>query len=835
MWDIAGITPKKKKNIGETATQVTDTSIVAPIEPLKTDAIQPFNDATKGQDVQFRQSYRQALETPKITETPTATSPTGLSWAELQAYNMLTPQEQKTFQALATQWLKAQTDYLAKSKASMEFAKSQEAKRTEMEDNQDAIADMNSQRNIEEATKQVANLKQNIGYLWTGGQPWVSSQKLDAVSNQVTLADRTLKNILESERLSARNRELGQEKNSEIFTRQIKILQDDLDSKVNKTVQSALNEFTSAELAGKLDTIPEIEAFQQQLYAQLDWDLSSIMDTNIEARQFLIERYDKLAESQKAAMANKEKAEAEALKRKNTLNKEMSQALGYYVNENGEAITDRVTGQNIVVPPESDVTYDKDSGQMVILTKNRDGSVGVQIKQVAAWKSPAPQTTVIENPDGSKSTLQWNGTWWVPLQWVQSSGWAVTPTWNIVPVTAWGKTVRLDQAGANNFSNAVNQLVSLNMPIVFKNGDAGARDQVATIKSMADRFGIPFNANNPAETAAAIRAKWAPVADPWKSNHESGMAIDVYGSSKLDAVTPEQERVLNANGWFSAWIPWDAGHFEYRGTPSAQWWLEDNIQVKVANIGNIAFGKTMSDAEGKRVESIIKQYPNASVNDIALAVRWLNIKNEADKETALQYVNVLDKVSDNVKPKGYEMTISKYINAGDYAWLNDFVNKHIENDIKATTPSDVFIPTSTINSGTKNINEIISLIEKNKDKIGIVEGNFTKLGKKFAGDADIQKLQTLMTGTFANLRKNFAGSAVTSTELDALKDYIAGDITEVPENLITKLETLRDMQKYEYDQQRSMYDLPNTKAISAKKKLGWASLMDIISILKPNP
>lgn len=373
------------------------------------------------------------------------------------------------------------------------------------------------------------------------------------------------------------------------------------------------------------------------------------------------------------------------------------------------------------------------------------------------------------------------------------------------------------------------------MPIVFKNGDAGARDQVATIKSMADRFGIPFNANNPAETAAAIRAKWAPVADPWKSNHESGMAIDVYGSSKLDAVTPEQERVLNANGWFSAWIPGDAGHFEYRGTPWTQGWLEDNIQVKVANIGNIAFGKTMSDAEGKRVESIIKQYPNASVNDIALAVRWLNIKNEADKETALQYVNVLDKVSDNVKPKGYEMTISKYINAGDYAWLNDFVNKHIENDLKSTTPADVFIPTSTINSGTKNINEIISLIEKNKDKIGIVEGNFTKLGKKFAWDADIQKLQTLMTGTFANLRKNFAGSAVTSTELDALKDYIAGDITEVPENLITKLETLRDMQKYEYDQQRSMYDLPNTKALSAKKKLGWASLMDIISILKPNP
>ena len=179
----------------------------------------------------------------------------------------------------------------------------------------------------------------------------------------------------------------------------MKILQDDLDGKVNKTVQSALNEFTSAELAGKLDTIPEIEAFQQQLYAQLDGDLSSIMDTNIEARKFLIERYDKLAESQKTAMANKEKADAEALKRKNTLNKDMSQALGYYVNENGEALTDRITGQNIVVPPESDVTYDKDSGQMVILTKNRDGTVGVQLKQVGTPKNTSTYQKIGTNPD----------------------------------------------------------------------------------------------------------------------------------------------------------------------------------------------------------------------------------------------------------------------------------------------------------------------------------------------------------------------------------------------------------------------------------------------------
>ena len=78
---------------------------------------------------------------------------------------MLTPQEQAQYKALATQGLKAQTDYLAKSKANVEFEKSQEEKRLEMEDNSDAIAEMNSQRLIEESQKQVANLKQNIGYL----------------------------------------------------------------------------------------------------------------------------------------------------------------------------------------------------------------------------------------------------------------------------------------------------------------------------------------------------------------------------------------------------------------------------------------------------------------------------------------------------------------------------------------------------------------------------------------------------------------------------------------------------------------------------------------------
>jgi hypothetical protein len=72
--------------------------------------------------------------------------------------------------------------------------------------------------------------------------------KMDAISNQVATAEKTYNNILEVDRLMKENRALGQEANVEVFSRQMKLLQDDLDSKVNKSIQGALNQFNSAEL-----------------------------------------------------------------------------------------------------------------------------------------------------------------------------------------------------------------------------------------------------------------------------------------------------------------------------------------------------------------------------------------------------------------------------------------------------------------------------------------------------------------------------------------------------------------------------------------------------------
>ena len=70
---------------------------------------------------------------------------------------------------------------------------------------------------------------------------------------------------------------------------------------------------------------------------------------------------------------------------------------------------------------------------------------------------------------------------------------------------------------------------------------------------------------------------------------------------------------------------------------------------------------------------------------------------------------------------------------------------------------------------TKRLDELIS---KNPDKIWAFDWNVTQFMKKFRDEPEIQELQTLLTMNQADIRKKFAWSAVTPTELKALEDYI---------------------------------------------------------------
>jgi len=199
---------------------------------------------------------------------------------------------------------------------------------------------------------------------------------------------------------------------------------------------------------------------------------------------------------------------------------------------------------------------------------NRDKSFGLQVDQFNRQKSKAdmPNMQITGyGADGkpiyqyydSKTNTRKNAP-------TQSSTQA---TWIYVNAKFWNKNIDVDTAILPALQTAQSELEANGIKIAV--GES-KRDQTETIKGMASKYWIPFNAKNPNETAAALRKAWHQVADVWKSKHESWMAVDIYASWwwKVDDRT---KAILNKN-WFyqTAWAG-DLGHFEYVGSLAGQW------------------------------------------------------------------------------------------------------------------------------------------------------------------------------------------------------------------------------------------------------------------------
>lgn len=63
----------------------------------------------------------------------------------------------------------------------------------------------------------------------------------------------------------------------------------------------------------------------------------------------------------------------------------------------------------------------------------------------------------------------------------------------------------------------------------------------------------------------------------------------------------------------------------------------------------------------------------------------------------------------------------------------------------------------------------------------------------------------------ADIRKYFAGSAVTDTEMKALEDFIGGTTKMQPDNLITQLKTIQEDVKQNFGFQRQVYGLDSSQ------------------------
>jgi hypothetical protein len=236
--------------------------------------------------------------------------------------------------------------------------------------------------------------------------------------------------------------------------------------------------------------------------------------------------------------------------------------------------------------------------------------------------------------------------------------------------------------------------------------------------------------------------------------------------------------------------------------------LDNSKELKTIQIGKEAYGKNISDAEWARIEKILSDYPNATAREIIIRVRGLNGLTTPQVDEALTYVRAVDKIT--TPPDRYESSIADYISRWDKQWLKQYMIAAIDNDIRKNNP-DEFVSTSGYKSQAELTQKVINLVNKNRGKIWAIPWRITDLKKIFVDVWDYQELQSSMTWLLAQLRKNFAGSAVTQSELDALADYVSWKTTENPYNLITKLSSLHDKSTTDYWNQRIKYQTPITK------------------------
>jgi len=341
---------------------------------------------------------KKTIDVPTVdTPTDTTTVPANdfilwvdeLSASDKSKYDELSDIEKTQFKAMwenaKKNWqdyAKAQAEYLVKVKEEKEYRLSQKEKKDKITTLSWEITEIQSSQRIANAKIQLDNLKQNVAYLGTLWRPWVSSKKLSAMDNQITLAETTFKNLKIMEANMAEIQKIWEDYDSDAFERGLQTLQDQLDTQVNWAIQEALNSFSAAEIEGKLESIEDVEALRIELLENLDKEITWVSDANIQQRAFLINRYDLIAEKK-----------IEFIENKNVFKEHPGK---YWVDGNGTQITwtdwniIKIEGKPLFSWMETQADWSK---KFVVIQEWED------------WKPVATMTDVMDAPSFTQQTI----------------------------------------------------------------------------------------------------------------------------------------------------------------------------------------------------------------------------------------------------------------------------------------------------------------------------------------------------------------------------------------------------------------------------------------------
>lgn len=304
-------------------------------------------------------------------------------------------------------------------------------------------AEIASSQRIQQAKQQVNNLKQNIAYIWQWGRPSKSMVAMDAVTNQVNNADKTFRELIQVEDNLKTIQKLWVEYNAKAFEQKMVELQDRLDDQVNSTLQSTISSFLDE--SGEIDTMDELVALKEKWLDATDNSIEWLTNRNLQERQRIMEEYDSLVKEKK-----------DVIKNANTVNEEMSSAMWYYVDGNGNPL---VTASWATIPHAKDAPiepiFDKETGKMITFSLDEKGQIVSKIDQVIPQEvfsaetisniiqsvkngTLTPEQAISLVPKSAKeSLLQQMGSIVLPKEAPTSKWWSKLSDWSLYNQDTW--------------------------------------------------------------------------------------------------------------------------------------------------------------------------------------------------------------------------------------------------------------------------------------------------------------------------------------------------------------------------------------------------------------
>lgn len=342
--------------------------------------------------------------------------------AEAQAKKL--EQEQKLRDEQNNLSIIEQTEYLKKSKEQQDYMEQQRALQEEQEKINEEQTKVQEDAQLKEASDSISRIRQNLGFI--GGSNSVSQQALDSAGRQISNMSKMYADMKQLNELGGRARGVQSESIKNNFNRDMKLLQDDLDTKVDKVIQGAFNGIAAADMSGKLDTIEEVNAMRLKVLNAIDLDVAAVTKGEIQRREMLLWEYTQLLADEK-----------ERIKLSNTVNPEMSAMRGYYVDGNGEAFVDASTGLPIPMPVEAPYPpqFLKETGQLLTFWYDENWQIVANVQQVVDMPTQASDKTIkITNADWVEETYQFNvatGKYDIPVGNAQTLPWD-TPMINAI-------------------------------------------------------------------------------------------------------------------------------------------------------------------------------------------------------------------------------------------------------------------------------------------------------------------------------------------------------------------------------------------------------------------